>query len=208
MRSPIHRWNSTHWILINLCELQVQYIGEGDIRYTIDSIGGLRSLQTLKIEISTEDTTRIPEIHLHPLSRCQHLLQLKLLCRFRNNANWKLPTEVLPNLKYLFLDAYNLTEDPMPMLEKLPKLTVLLLYNYPEKKLVCTSGGFPQLEILQLVQSHVDELQMEVGGMPVLMGLLMSDDDDHYYDDDVSMPDRLRSIPAPDSPFNRSEWAY
>ncbi|KAE9450401.1 hypothetical protein C3L33_17699, partial [Rhododendron williamsianum] len=135
--------------LIYLRELQVQYVGKGINKFTLDSIGGLRSLQSLDIDVSTEDTTRIPEVHLHLLSRCQHLLQLRL--GDWSLVDWKLPTEVLPNLKYLCLQASGLAEDPMPLLEKLiPKLTVLFLDSYLGKKLVCTAGGFPQLKILQL----------------------------------------------------------
>ncbi|XP_058181111.1 disease resistance protein RPP13-like [Rhododendron vialii] len=191
--------------MINLHELHVYYVRKDRKRCTLDSISGLRSLQSLQLEVLVEDRNHLPEVHLHPLSHCQPFLQLKLLCGHKNetSANWKFPTDGnFPNLKYLLLYSNGVTEDPMPMLEKLPKLTVLVLFWYRKNKLVCTAGGFPQLEILQLMHCHVDEFQVEGGGMPVLKGLLLEDCGD------VSKPDRLRSIPAPDPPLHWNEWAY
>ncbi|KAG5530895.1 hypothetical protein RHGRI_025746 [Rhododendron griersonianum] len=191
--------------MINLRELQVYYVRKDEKRCTLESISGLRSLQSLQLEVSVEDRNRIPEVHLHPLSHSQPLLQLRLLCGRRNeiSADWKFPTDwKLPNLKYLFLEPKSVTENPMPMLEKLPKLTVLVLVGYLEGKLVCTAEGFPQLEILQLTSCNVDEFQVDGGGMPVLKGLLLKDCGD------VSMPDRLRSIPVPDPTLQWDEWVY
>ncbi|XP_058184255.1 disease resistance protein RPP13-like [Rhododendron vialii] len=190
--------------LINLCELHVTYVVEGNNRITLDSIGGLRRLQSLHIEVSKVGPGRNPEVDLHPLSHCRLLLQLRLLLGIRGRypINWKLPTEVLPNLQYLFINASGLTEDPMPMLEKLPKLTVLWLGNYCENKFVCTTGGFPQLQILHLISNFLEEIQVEEGGMPVLKGLFLDGSDE------ISMPDRLRSIPAPEPPLNWTEWGY
>jgi disease resistance protein RPM1 len=185
--------------LINLRELHVEFVGEGNNRITLDSIGGLRSLQSLNI---THYSGKL-EVRLHPLSRCENLLQLRLE-KFTHYlggmADWKLPTEVLPNLKFLFLDAGSLTEDPMPILEKLPKLAALELWNLRQEKLVCTAGGFPQLEILQYYGGEVDEIQVEEGGMPVLTGL--------YLEDDIRVPDRLRSILRNRPLLNLGDWAY
>ncbi|KAI8537277.1 hypothetical protein RHMOL_Rhmol09G0010700 [Rhododendron molle] len=180
--------------LINLRELSIQYVGEGNNRYTLDCIGGLINLETL--QVSGKDS----EVDLQPLCRCQHLLQLRLF----GDADWKLPTEVLPNLRFLYLNATSLSEDPMPVLEKLPKLTILLLFD-KRGKMVCTAGGFPQLEILQLLISGHASIEVEEGGMPVLKGLLIEAPGGG---DGISMPDRLRSIPRPDPPLDWKEWAY
>ncbi|KAG5530376.1 hypothetical protein RHGRI_025349 [Rhododendron griersonianum] len=181
--------------LINLRELTIKYVGEGNNRYTLDCIDGLTNLETLEVigDLSFE-------VDLQPLCRCQHLIQLSLA----GHAHWKLPTEVLPNLRYLYLNARGLSEDPMPVLEKLPKLTILLLIDILGK-LVCTAGRFPQLEILQLWFSNSFDvsIQVEGGGMPVLKGLLLEGGVDRVW-----MPDRLRSIPRPDSPLDWKEWAY
>ncbi|KAI8021415.1 putative disease resistance RPP8-like protein 4 [Camellia lanceoleosa] len=137
---------------------------------------------------------------LQPLSRCQYLLQLKL-----HGKTGKLPTEMhkfLPNLKYLSLDGSEMQEDPMLSLEKLPKLRILDLLYYTVNNFVCTAGGFPQLEILFLLECDVEELQVDEGGMPLLRGL--------YIDDNVSIPERLRSIPVPKNwDFAMfDEWPY
>ncbi|KAH7841620.1 hypothetical protein Vadar_032194 [Vaccinium darrowii] len=191
--------------LINLRELHVDFGGEGDNRITLDSIGGLRSLQSLEIRLSRKNRRNL-EVHLHPLTRCQNLLQLRLKASNPWSkgdfiADWKWPTEVLPNLKFLFLDAESLTEDPMPFLETLPKLAVLQLMDIRQEKLVCTAGGFPQLEILEFWWDNlVNEIQVEEGGMPVLTGL--------YFEGGIRVPDRLRSILYRASPLNPFEWAY
>ncbi|GMP60818.1 hypothetical protein CsSME_00023529 [Camellia sinensis var. sinensis] len=106
----------------------------------------------------------------------------------------------LLNLKYLFLDGWVMEEDPMPSLEKLPKLTIL--YYYRLNKFACTAGGFSQLEILQLLNCHVKELQVDEGEMPLLRGL--------YNPNNVSILERLRSIPAPKNwdLAKVDEWPY
>ncbi|CAL5339708.1 unnamed protein product [Camellia sinensis] len=119
-----------------------------------------------------------------------HLLQLKLHGHIR-----KLPTEMhefLPNLKYLSLFGFEMGEDPMPSLEKLPKLTILDLFHHRVNKFVCTAGGFPQLEILILSYCVVEELQVDEGGMPLLRGLGLNNLERY-----ISIPERLRSIPVP-----------
>ncbi|KAH7841254.1 hypothetical protein Vadar_027648 [Vaccinium darrowii] len=185
--------------LINLRELCVDFGRQGDNMITLDSIGGLRSLQSLEIRLSRKNWQNL-EVHLHPLSRCQNLLQLRL--EGDSTGDWKFPTEVLPNLKFLGLDAENLTEDPMPILEKLPNLAVLQLNDIRQEKLVCTAGGFLQLEILEIrgVFNRVNEIQVEEGGMPVLTGL--------YLGRHIRVPDRLRSILSKEPLLHRDDWAY
>ncbi|XP_028111386.1 putative disease resistance RPP13-like protein 3 isoform X2 [Camellia sinensis] len=190
---------SPSWDLINLRELCVVFNGESK-GFTLDSIGRLRNLRTLYLDAST-DTVWNPT--LQPLSQCQHLLQLKLHGKIGN-----LPTEMhkfLPNLKYLSLDGSEMEEDPMPSLEKLPKLTILdLCFHDRPNKFVCTAGGFPQLEILFLNTCHVKELQVDEGGMPLLRGLGL------YHSDKVSIPERLRSIPVPKNwdVAEADDWPY
>ncbi|KAF5946078.1 hypothetical protein HYC85_016306 [Camellia sinensis] len=182
--------------LINLHELYVELSGELK-GFTLDSIGRLRSLQTLLLFAES-----IWNPTLQPLSHCQHLLQLKLHGHIR-----KLPTEMhefLPNLKYLSLFGLIMEEDPMPSLERLPKLTILDLFYHRVNKFVCTAGGFPQLEILALFDCAVEELQVDEGGMPLLQGLRL------YGPNNVSIPERLRSIPVPknwDIALD-DEWPY
>ncbi|KAI8023086.1 Disease resistance protein RPP13 [Camellia lanceoleosa] len=186
--------------LINLRELYVKLNGERK-GFTLDSIGRLRSLQTLYLEI----TGPVWNPTLQSLSHCQRLLQLKL----HQNIG-KLPTEMhkfLPNLKYLSLDGEKMEEDPMPSLEKFPKLTILdLVYFQSQRvnKFVCTAGGFPQLEILILRDCHVDEFHLDEGGMPLLRGLGL------HGSCKVSIPKRLRcvSVLTTSDLAEWDEWPY
>ncbi|GFY94826.1 NB-ARC domain-containing disease resistance protein [Actinidia rufa] len=198
--------------LINLRELSVFIVGQSN-RFTLDSIGRLRFLQSF--DLCVFDSTRSPWFPpLRPLSHCQHLLQLRL-CNTR--PQWELPTELhefLPNLKFLQLAALGsiledpmtimekLPQDPMPILEKLPQLTILQLQDYRVNKLVCTARGFPQLQFLHISgRCDVEELQVEGGGMPLLKGL--------EFPDSVTIPERLRSIPAiPWLWGTTDDWAY
>ncbi|KAH7851760.1 hypothetical protein Vadar_016241 [Vaccinium darrowii] len=130
--------------LINLRELWVRITRKAK-KFTLDSIGRLRSLQALDLSFHIVDSGSFPT--LQPLSDCKYLFQLRLDVE----GCWKLPIEVhqfLQNLKYPFINAKYLIEDPMPLLEKLPNLTFLDLSAYCGTKLACSSGGFPRLEIL------------------------------------------------------------
>ncbi|KAG2540238.1 hypothetical protein PVAP13_9NG543014 [Panicum virgatum] len=69
----------------------------------------------------------------------------------------------------LFADA--IEQDPMPILEKLPCLVVLLLQGYQGPTMVCSAQGFPQLQELELHLFYVKEWRMEVKAMPKLSRL-------------------------------------
>ncbi|PSS19074.1 Disease resistance protein [Actinidia chinensis var. chinensis] len=183
--------------LINLRELAVTIVGQSN-KLILDSIGRLRFLQSFDLRVYDKGSPWFPP--LQPLSHCKHLLQLRL---WNTRPHCKLPTELhefLPNLKFLHLAAFALmTEDPMPILEKLPQLTILELMHCNVNKLVCTAGGFPQLQFLNIYMCDAEELQVEEGGMPLLKGLEVTGS--------VRIPERLRSIPAiPWRCF--CDWAY
>ncbi|GFY94823.1 hypothetical protein Acr_10g0002080 [Actinidia rufa] len=186
--------------LINLRELWVVIVGQSN-RFTLDSIGRLRLLQSFDLRLYQQGSPWFPP--LRPLSHCQHLIQLRLS---NNRQQWKLPTELhefLPNLKFLLLAAEGfMPEDPMPILEKLPQLTILQLMYFNVNKFVCTAGGFPQLQFLHIhMCCDAEELQVEEGGMPLLKGLMVAD----Y----IRIPERLRSIPAcPWLHDLMDAWAY
>ncbi|PSS19099.1 Disease resistance protein [Actinidia chinensis var. chinensis] len=173
--------------LINLRELWVVIVGQSN-RFTLDSIGGLKLLQSFDLRLYQKGSPWFSP--LRPLSHCQHLIQLRLS---NSRPQWKLPTELhefLPNLKFLLLAAEGfMPEDPMPILEKLPQLTILQLMYFNVNKFVCTAGGFPQLQFLHIhMCCDVEELQVEEGGMPLLKGLIVADC--------IRIPERLRSIPV------------
>ena len=79
-----------------------------------------------------------------------------------------------PNLTELTLHGSFLMEDPMKTLEKLPSLRVLKLKHsaYVGKKIVCSNGGFPQLQFLKLSFLYsVETWRIEEGAMANLKEL-------------------------------------
>ncbi|GAY69561.1 hypothetical protein CUMW_288510, partial [Citrus unshiu] len=117
---------------------------------TPDILGRLPGVQTLRISGN---------------SSCYHSGVSKSLCELHKLECLKLVNEsklsrmVLseyqfpPSLIQLSLSNTELMEDPMPMLERLPRLQVLKLKqnSYLGRKLACVgSGGFPELKVLHL----------------------------------------------------------
>lgn len=64
----------------------------------------------------------------------------------------KLPCPISDKLTEIFLNASELTEDPMPVLENLPNLQKLGMCNgaFLGDQMVCRAKGFPQLRYLEL----------------------------------------------------------
>lgn len=88
----------------------------------------------------------------------------------------KLPSAIdfPPNLCYLTLRKCVFHEDPMPVLEKLPKLLSLKLDRaYEGEKVVVSDEGFPRLEVLIMRRMwRLKNLQVgKPGGMPALKRL-------------------------------------
>ena len=88
----------------------------------------------------------------------------------------KLPetVEFSPNLTQLTLEASRLGCNPMPVLEKQPKLLILRLRPnvYLGKKMQVFANGFPQLKVLQLSKLQgLTEWNIGQGVMPWLMQL-------------------------------------
>ncbi|XP_030549658.2 probable disease resistance RPP8-like protein 2 [Rhodamnia argentea] len=91
----------------------------------------------------------------------------------------KLPEhQYLPqNLMKLVLFWSELKEDPMPILEKLQHLVVLLLGGdaFVGEEMVCSAGGFPQLKHLLLdYLPNLEEWRVAEGAMPHLSRLGIS----------------------------------
>ncbi|XP_062083368.1 putative disease resistance protein At1g50180 [Humulus lupulus] len=82
-----------------------------------------------------------------------------------------------PNLIKLVLVHTYLKDDPMPILEKLPKLRVLCIYDssFVGNEMVCSNGGFPQLESLQIKYIiDLKEWKVEEGALSNLRLLRIS----------------------------------
>ncbi|TXG47048.1 hypothetical protein EZV62_026342 [Acer yangbiense] len=181
--------------LVNLRELWlVGEVGCLDEKvFCFDSIANLKSLRILVVRLFSDI---MYFSSLQPLSGCPHLMDLRLIGKLE-----KLPEDihqVLPNLECLSLKESYLEDDPMPLLEKLPKLTVLNLVEgfYEGKKMMSSANGFQWLEILLLeVADETVEWQVEDGAFPRLKGLHIWQ---YSSNSSLNYPERLRSLPSPD----------
>jgi hypothetical protein len=78
------------------------------------------------------------------------------------------------NLTKLKLTDSKLQEDPMPILERLQSLKILCLCfnSYVGTELICSTGGFPNLEILKLRElCNLHHWDIKEGAMPILRHL-------------------------------------
>ncbi|CAA7400483.1 unnamed protein product [Spirodela intermedia] len=84
----------------------------------------------------------------------------------------------LPSLTELILSYTSLCQDSIAALEKLPELTYLFLGHgsYVGKQMLCSGGGFPQLESLIIDSLHkLERWVIEAGAMPRLRSLKIYD---------------------------------
>ncbi|KAI3839650.1 hypothetical protein MKW92_034930 [Papaver armeniacum] len=107
------------------------------------------------------------------LSCCHNLHRLELFGRLDVLYLQKYP----PNLSKLSLNGSMLNEDPMETLQYLPNLKYLGMdKTYTGKEMVCSTKGFPQLEVLRIYGfKGLNKLTVEKGGMPRLKELCLSD---------------------------------
>lgn len=86
--------------------------------------------------------------------------------------------EFPPRLTRLTLGQSKLVQDPMPTLEKLRCLRILGLSDeaYVGKEMVCSAGGFPQLQKLKLVKlNQLEDWRVEDDAMPKLSHLFIGE---------------------------------
>ena len=109
----------------------------------------------------------MPAPMIHILANMTYLVEADLGIFERLN---KLPeSQLFPQgLRQLRLWAVAIEEDPMPILEKLPCLVVLLLRGYSGSIMVCSAQGFPRLQDLELQFFGCDQWRIEIGAMPSL----------------------------------------
>ncbi|XP_027122070.2 putative disease resistance RPP13-like protein 3 [Coffea arabica] len=105
------------------------------------------------------------------LSKLHHVTELKLIGRGLR----MLPPDFPPNLSRLSLKHTNLTDDPMPVLEKLGQLSFLEMtdatYGGPQH-MVSFGNGFLQLKFLELSRLYaLHEMNVEKGALPQLQCL-------------------------------------
>ena len=132
----------------------------------------------------------MPAPMIHILANMTHLVEADLGIFERLN---KLPeSQLFPQgLRQLRLWAVAIEEDPMPILEKLPCLVVLLLSGYSGSIMVCSAQGFPQLQELELAYFECDEWRIEIGAMPSLSRLFL-----HRWPNMTKLPEGLLYLPS------------
>ncbi|WRX29129.1 NB-ARC - like 10 [Theobroma cacao] len=84
------------------------------------------------------------------------------------------------NIAYIHLCGCHLAEDPMPTLEKLPNLRILILDSqaFSGKKMVCSAECFPKLDSLSLHElENLEEWKVDEGAMPALCHLDIKTED-------------------------------
>ena len=111
--------------------------------------------------------TKMEETDLKQLSVCQHLLKLYLCGEISSLPE---PNLFPPNLLRLTLQFSKLQQDPTPILERLPNLTILSLWHdsYIGEEMVFSPNGFHRLKVLSLASRSVKRLKVDIGAMPNL----------------------------------------
>nr|ACN56779.1 disease resistance protein RPP13 variant [Arabidopsis thaliana] len=89
------------------------------------------------------------------------------------------------------LDAITFGEDPMPFLQKMPRLEDLIFKNcdYWGGKMSVSEQGFGRLRKLKLFRNRLDELQIEEEAMPNLIELVVQ-----ILETKLIIPNRLRAF--------------
>ncbi|KAL0349140.1 UNVERIFIED_CONTAM: Disease resistance protein RPP8 [Sesamum angustifolium] len=119
------------------------------------------SLEVSKFDCYTEERLAA----LKQLLGCQSLI---VLCFGGHISRLPLHDEISSNLAKIVLDGSELMEDPMPTLEKLPKLRVLVLGvdAFAGKTLSCSAPGFIELRRLELLNlQYLEKWTVEEGAM-------------------------------------------
>ena len=146
-------------------------------------ISKLKDLQSLRLKsINGENQPGV--IELKSLTSHTNLSCLYLLGSLKNPSMVSLFPDSLIELT---LSGSELEEDPMQKLDKLPNLKVLRLLakSYTGKKMVCSSGGFPQLQVLKLWKlEQLEEWNVDEGAMEAL------------WDIDIRSCKRLKMLPV------------
>ncbi|TKY64266.1 putative disease resistance protein [Spatholobus suberectus] len=131
-----------------------------------EKIVQLNQLHSLRLR-SVNETGDPEELMLNNMSKLENLSSFQF-----GKLEDKLHMSRLPqNLTDLTLSKSKLSHDPMPKLQSLPKLKSLCFYaeSYTGKSMVCTTGSFPQLQVLRFWNlKDLQEWDVKEGAMPSL----------------------------------------
>eukprot|EP00268_Persea_americana_P045906 TRINITY_DN4704_c0_g2_i2.p1 TRINITY_DN4704_c0_g2~~TRINITY_DN4704_c0_g2_i2.p1 ORF type:complete len:845 (+),score=100.89 TRINITY_DN4704_c0_g2_i2:192-2726(+) len=131
-------------------------MSEHNVRFDlIEKLCSLRSLKIMNLS---------PILFSMSFAHHLHLYKMFLAGQMR-----KLP-DLPPNLSKLTLYFSQLEQDAIAILEKLPHLRILRLWegSYCSIQMICSSEGFPQLEFFQLQDLELEEWVVWEGAMPSL----------------------------------------
>ncbi|KAH9751228.1 hypothetical protein KPL71_014205 [Citrus sinensis] len=142
---------------------------------TPDILGRLPSVRTLRI---SGDLSYYQSGVSKSLCELHKLECLKLVNESKPSRMVLSEYQFPPSLIQLSLSNTELMEDPMPILENLPRLRVLKLKqnSYLGRKLACVGlSSFPELKVLHLKSMYwLDEWTMGTGAMPKLESLIVN----------------------------------
>ena len=134
-----------------------------------ESLLNLKQVKNLKLN-SIDEMGQPQDLKATFLSNLDNLSNLYLFRKFETSSINGLPG----SLTDLTLSASRLSEDPMPELGNLPKLKSLSLYSgsYTGKKMSCSTGSFPELQVLNFwMLQELEEWKVEENSMPKLKQL-------------------------------------
>lgn len=143
----------------NLCYLGIVMDASVDVNKLFSSFQTLGKL--VRLSLTWHDGSS----NMDGLGSLPHITRLKL-----HGQMSRLPTSFPPNLSHLTLKGSILDEDPMPLLEKLPRLSYLSLFKaYLGQHMVISDHCLPTLKVLVLRQlSEVSSIQVGEGAMAKL----------------------------------------
>ncbi|KAL0731819.1 hypothetical protein Bca4012_027913 [Brassica carinata] len=157
----------------------------------------LKNLRELEINDS-KPVNRTAPVDWASFSKLTHLRVLKLEVKAfeltsESKEEVKLMDVVFPSLESLTLIGSELEEDPMPALQKLPRLEVLVLKDchWRGGNMGISAQGFGLLRKLELINVILNELQIDEEAMPSLMELNLRPDGRPRK---VMIPGRLRAF--------------
>ena len=136
----------------------------------VEWVQKLNNLESLRLK-SIDEENQFWDLDLKPLAHHVNLSCLYLLGRLKNPS---VGSEFPHSLIELTLSGSELEEDPMQTLDKLPNLKVLrfLANSYLGKNMGCSSGGFPQLQVLKLWKlEQLEEWNVDEGALQALWDL-------------------------------------
>ncbi|KAL1194378.1 putative disease resistance protein [Cardamine amara subsp. amara] len=150
--------------MVRLRTLTMEVTGKTSMETVSASIGGLRHLEHLDIR-DDRSKRNVEEGIVLDFSH------LKCLTLFMYMPNLLKEQHFPSHLTTLTLRKCGLEEDPMPILEKLLQLKEVTLgyESFSGRRMVCSGGGFPQLQKLQFLGlEEWEEWIVEEGSMPLL----------------------------------------